>query len=371
MKKSYLLLCTLLCANLTLSQEYFESLPENPDPNKCFAKCVIPDEYAEEIITIIVKPEHEKLEVIPAVFKTKYEEVIVRPASMRFVYVPAVYETVVDTIWIKDKFQKLTVHPAEFERDFENIEIKPSTGNWVAGEKDPDCPSIDKSDCRIFHFVESPAVVREVPIEKLKTKETTSSEVIAGDDYVLITKQVEVTPAHTLQEQIPEKTQTVERQVLVSEETTRVISIPEEQTQVIKKTLTKKGGTTAWREVPCTIPERGEILPIHYALGHHGLTPESKRIIDQHVLSRMKENKSSLIEIGSHTDARGSDSFNQSLSELRAKSVIEYLISKGIEGRRLIAVGYGESKLLNNCGNTSNCSENEHAENRRTEFKVF
>lgn len=187
----------------------------------------------------------------------------------------------------------------------------------------------------------------------------------------MATKQVEVTPAHTVQEQIPERTQPIERQVLVSDETTRVISISEETAQVIKKTLTKKGGTTAWREVPCTIPERGELLPIHYALGSHALTSQSKRIIDQYVLSRMKENKSSLVEIGSHTDARGGDSFNQSLSERRAKSVVEYLISKGIESRRLIAVGYGESKLLNNCGNTSNCNENEHAENRRTEFKVF
>ena len=52
---------------------------------------------------------------------------------MRFVYVPEVYETVVDTIWIKDDFHKLIVYPAEFERDYENVEIKPATGNWVVG----------------------------------------------------------------------------------------------------------------------------------------------------------------------------------------------------------------------------------------------
>jgi len=352
------------------SQEYFENLPENPDPNKCFAKCVIPDEYDEEIITVTTRPEYDRLEIVPAVYKTEYEEIIIRPASVRFVYVPAVYETVVDTIWIKDEFHKLTVHPAEFEKDYQTVEIKPTTGNWVAGEKDPDCPSIDKSDCRIFHYVENPAVVREIPIENLKAKEHTSAEGIKGD-YRLVTKQVEVSPAHTDQEVIPEKTQTIERQVLVSDETTRVVTIPAETTQVIKKTLTKKGGTTAWREVPCTIPDRGELLPIHYALGSHALTAESKRIIDQYVLSRMRENKSSLVEIGSHTDARGGDSFNQSLSERRAKSVVKYLISKGIDSARLIAVGYGESKLLNDCGNTSTCSESEHAENRRTEFKVF
>ena len=68
------------------------------------------------------------------------------------------------------------------------------------------------------------------------------------------------------------------------------------------------------------------MLPIHYALGSHALTAKSKYIIDQYVLSPMRENKSSLVEIGSHTDAQGGDDFNQRLSERRAKSVVEYLI---------------------------------------------
>jgi outer membrane protein OmpA-like peptidoglycan-associated protein len=50
---------------------------------------------------------------------------------------------------------------------------------------------------------------------------------------------------------------------------------------------------------------------------------------------------------------------------------VEYLISKEIDKTRLIAVGYGESKLLNDSNNGSNCSNSQHAQNRRTEFKVF
>jgi hypothetical protein len=102
---------------------------------------------------------------------------------VRFVYVPEVYETVVDTIWIKDDFHKLIVYPAEFERDYENVEIKPATGNWVVGEKDPDCPSIDKANCHIFHYVENPAVFREIPIQKLKSNETKTAEEIEGNCY--------------------------------------------------------------------------------------------------------------------------------------------------------------------------------------------
>ena len=370
MKKNYFAVLVLLCAQFIFAQEYFESLPENPDPNKCFAKCIVPDEYKEEIVTVTTQPEYKKLEIVPAVYKTEYEDIIIRPESKRFVYEPAVYRTVVDTIWIKDDYHKLTVHEAEFSQDYESVEIKPQTGNWVAGEKDPDCPSIDKSDCRIFHFVESPAVVREIPIQKLAVIEKTSAEEITGK-YRLITKQVEVSPAQTRQEVIPSKSQTIERQVLVSDETTKTLTIPAKSTQIVKKVLVKKGGTTAWREVPCTIPERGEPLPIHYALGSAALTSKSTKIIDEYILSRMQANKSILVEIGSHTDSRGSDTSNQSLSERRAKTVVEYLISKGISKERLIAVGYGEDKLLNDCANGSECSESLHAQNRRTEFKVF
>jgi len=370
MKKNYTAILAILCVQLISAQEYFESLPENPDPNKCFAKCIIPDEYKEEIVTITIQPEYKKLEIVPAIYRTEYEEIIVRPESKRFVYEPAVYETVVDTIWIKDDYHKLTVHPAEFSQDYEAIEIKPQTGNWVAGEKDPDCPSIDKSDCRIFHYVENPSVVREIPIQKLAANEKTTAEEIKGK-YRLITKQVEVSPAQARQEVISSKSQTIERQILVSDETTKEITIPSESVQVVKKVLIKKGGTSAWREVPCTIPERGELLPIHYALGSAVLTSKAIKNIDKYILNRMQENKNILVEIGSHTDSRGSATSNLSLSERRAKAVVEYLILKGISKERLIAVGYGEDKLLNDCGNGSDCSESLHAQNRRTEFKVF
>ena len=67
----------------------------------------------------------------------------------------------------------------------------------------------------------------------------------------------------------------------MTDETTKEITVPAESTEIIKKILVKKGGTTAWREVPCTIPERGELLQIHYALGSAALTSKSTKIIDE------------------------------------------------------------------------------------------
>ena len=77
------------------------------------------------------------------------------------------------------------------------------------------------------------------------------------------------------------------------------------------------------------------------------------------------------IELGGHTDSRGSDTYNQQLSERRAQAVVDYLTKAGISGDRLKYAGYGETQLVNGCSNGVNCSDDQHQENRRTEFKVL
>ncbi len=113
-----------------------------------------------------------------------------------------------------------------------------------------------------------------------------------------------------------------------------------------------------------------EISNIYYGLDSTQLRPESFPALDT-LLSLFKQNPDITIEIGSHTDSRGSDAHNLKLSQGRAQSVIDYLISKGISPERLIAKGYGETKLINNCGNDIKCTEDEHQRNRRTTFRVI
>lgn len=100
------------------------------------------------------------------------------------------------------------------------------------------------------------------------------------------------------------------------------------------------------------------------------LQPQSQQTLDKVVLA-MLSNKKFNIELSAHSDSKGGDAYNLKLSEQRANSAKAYIISKGISEDRITAKGYGESRLINNCGNNVICSDDEHAVNRRLEFKLI
>jgi outer membrane protein OmpA-like peptidoglycan-associated protein/tetratricopeptide (TPR) repeat protein len=76
------------------------------------------------------------------------------------------------------------------------------------------------------------------------------------------------------------------------------------------------------------------------------------------------------IELGSHTDSRGTHAYNIDLSDKRAKSAVEYLVARGVDRNRMTYRGYGETKLTNGCADGVTCSEEDHQANRRTTFQI-
>ncbi|TAH19674.1 MAG: hypothetical protein EAZ08_08225 [Cytophagales bacterium] len=84
----------------------------------------------------------------------------------------------------------------------------------------------------------------------------------------------------------------------------------------------------------------------------------------------MEENPHLVFEIGVHTDSRGNDEYNLTLSQGRADEIVFNLLRKGVPKPRLIAKGYGETLLVNHCANGVRCNGNEHQLNRRIEFIV-
>lgn len=106
---------------------------------------------------------------------------------------------------------------------------------------------------------------------------------------------------------------------------------------------------------------------IYYDPNSADIKPESVAKLDK-IISAMAQNKNLKLSINSHTDAKGEDAYNMTLSEKRAQKVMEYFILQGIEKDRLKAKGFGETQIKNRCKNGVDCSEMEHQLNRRTEF---
>lgn len=107
---------------------------------------------------------------------------------------------------------------------------------------------------------------------------------------------------------------------------------------------------------------------IYYDYNKANIRADAKANLDT-LIYILNENPSIKIELASHTDCRGTATYNEQLSQKRAESVVNYLIEKGISKDRLIAKGYGENALLEKCECTK-CTEEQHQKNRRTTFKI-
>ncbi|RYF16561.1 MAG: flagellar motor protein MotB [Flavobacteriales bacterium] len=120
---------------------------------------------------------------------------------------------------------------------------------------------------------------------------------------------------------------------------------------------------------PIVIGKEIRIENIYYDFDKSNIRPDAAIELDK-VVAVMKENPTIWIVLGSHTDSRGIDQYNQWLSQSRANSAVQYIIDRGIEKSRITAKGYGESKPVNECTNGVKCSEEAHQLNRRTEFTI-
>lgn len=109
---------------------------------------------------------------------------------------------------------------------------------------------------------------------------------------------------------------------------------------------------------------------IYYDFDKWDILPESEVELDK-LVQVMNDNPSWKVELGSHTDCRGNDAYNEKLSQKRSDSAVEYIVNSGIAQERIIAKGYGETMLVNECDDGVNCTEEQHRKNRRTEFKIL
>ena len=113
-----------------------------------------------------------------------------------------------------------------------------------------------------------------------------------------------------------------------------------------------------------------QLSTIYFDFDKYNIRPDAEVEI-QKVIAAMEKYPSLKIKANSHTDSRGRDSYNLWLSQKRAESTVNYMISKGIAGDRLSKEGFGETRLVNQCEDGVSCSKVEHELNRRSEFIIL
>ena len=112
-----------------------------------------------------------------------------------------------------------------------------------------------------------------------------------------------------------------------------------------------------------------KIEQIYFDLAKYNIRPDAAHELDK-IVKFMTENPTVRIDVRTHTDCRASDKYNKTLSENRAKSVIAYIVRSGIPSSRITGRGYGETRLVNKCEDGVRCTEEEHQQNRRSEFII-
>ncbi|HLW63657.1 MAG TPA: OmpA family protein, partial [Flavobacterium sp.] len=125
----------------------------------------------------------------------------------------------------------------------------------------------------------------------------------------------------------------------------------------------------ALRPIEMIIVDKDKIIlgDIYFEFDRANITQQGAFELNK-LVQIMERNPSMEIKIEAHTDNRGNDAYNLRLSDQRAKSTRQYIISKGINASRLEARGYGESQPKIDCG--EDCTEEQHAINRRSEFFI-
>ena len=113
-----------------------------------------------------------------------------------------------------------------------------------------------------------------------------------------------------------------------------------------------------------------ELGNVYFKLNSSYLTAKDKELLDK-LVAIMESEPNLKIKVTAHTDSRGTDTYNQWLSERRAARTVEYVLSKGVADNRIEQEAFGETRLINECDDNTTCSEDQHSKNRRSEFEVL
>ena len=362
----------VFCLSLVAAGLSAQNYSANPEPGACYIKC--PIEVIREIEKVVTIPPYMEYKVVPQVYKTVEEQILVKEASKRFEYVPAVYREEIDSILVEEAHSTYTINPVRTLDTFETIVLEPAFARFETKPLLDGCNSPTPGDCDVICYVEYPAVTKNLPVKRIAEQPSFAKKAMVGEKYKTYRRLVIEKPATYREIEIPAEYVTIKKQVLAKDavvDSVRIEPVMREEV-FLARDRDDEGSIYGfeWRKIECELLDYN-LLPIYYGVNSDILNREAKEVIDEKLLKLMQKRPELRVEISSHTDARASDAFNLDLSNRRARAVVDYLVSRGIKRSRLEYRGFGETQLVNHCANGVECAESQHAQNRRTEFRVL
>ncbi len=145
----------------------------------------------------------------------------------------------------------------------------------------------------------------------------------------------------------------------------KIVETPDESGVIVLDLQLKSKDPCPPNDLGCRL----NLQPIYFDFDKFNIRSDATNELAK-ILVALKEYPKLIIHIESHTDSRGRDTYNESLSEKRAQATLNWFVDNGIDQQRLSAKGYGESQLINQCSNGEECTEEEHQLNRRSMFII-
>ena len=213
-------------------------------------------------------------------------------------------------------------------------------------------------------------------LETVLTKEDAafSFEVSCETEYEVVGKKIEYTPQSKTFTTSNEADKELKMVILLGKGDIDFIADTQNQTTQNEKEDVKPEG------LPDVLPDEivklrvgtyaVNIDPIYFDFNSSYLNKRAKDELEK-VVKLMKKYPKMIIESASHTDSRGPDGINMWLSDRRAKRTVDYIISRGIDSRRITGKGYGATQLINQCKKGVQCTDAQHEKNRRSEFVII
>ncbi|MEZ4884246.1 MAG: von Willebrand factor type A domain-containing protein [Chitinophagales bacterium] len=225
-------------------------LPSNAQPGKCYAKCLIPDQYETITEQVLLKEAATRIEIIPAVYDTIEEQILEKEAYTVLNLVPVVFETRSEELLVKEASSRLIYQAPVFDTISEQVLVQPARTMWSKGRAIAGCLSANPEDCTTMCLTEIPAEYQTLTRQLLQ-KPATIEEIEIPAEYKTITKAVVKTSAQIVENTIPAVYRTIQKVIVKTPATTKVVEIPAEYSTVATRKLVRPGGFTDWVEVLC------------------------------------------------------------------------------------------------------------------------